>query len=111
MHLIGEPQEEHIIVPDSLLKQLTSLRIKLCQVFATIQEGALQNSPEAQEELVETLPRLLHGELGSDRNFQSYFDTLVEEEVSLFNVTYLEQLCALLEALLWVAITNHYAAK
>ena len=99
---IGEPQEEHIIVPDSLLEQLTSLRISYAR-FLRRYKKALQNSPEAQEELVETLPRLvlIHGELGSDRNFQSYFDTLVEEEVSLFNVTYLKQMCDIFPEDVW----------
>ena len=66
-----------------------------------------------QEELVEYSTKTLHGELGSDRKISSHsFDTLVEEDQFHSSiVTYLEQLCALLEALLWVAITNHYAAK
>ena len=35
----------------------------------------------------------LQTEVVSDRSFQSYFEILIEKEVSLFNITYLEQLC------------------
>ena len=31
----------------------------------------------------------------SDDSFQSYFSTLIDEEVSLFNITYLDELCAI----------------
>ena len=89
---IGEPREEHIIVPDSLLEELSSLKVSYARLLGRYKRE-LQNSPEAQEELVETLPELLHRTLGPEHNFQSYFETLVEEEVSLFNVTYLKLIC------------------
>ena len=86
---------------DSLLKELTSLRISYA-TFLRRYKRALQNSPEAREEFVKTLPRLLHrGSDSSDQNFQSDFDTLVEEEVSLFNVTYLKQICEIFPEDVW----------
>ena len=89
------------LVPDSLLKQLTSLRISYAR-FLRRYKRVLQNSPEAREEFIETLPRLLHrGSDSSDRNFQSDFNTLVEEEVSLFNVTYLKQICEIFPEDVW----------
>ena len=53
----------------------------------------LQGSPEAQEQFVETVQGVIHKELGPDHNFQSYFNTLIDEEVSLFDITYLKKLC------------------
>ena len=94
-----KPPEEQITVPNSLLKELTSLRLSYA-MFLREYKGALENSPKAQEVFKKTLPGLLRG-LGSDRTFQSYFDTLVDEEVSLFNVTYLEQICDIFPDDIW----------
>ena len=90
---VEDSQEEYVVdVSDTLLQELTALRITYAR-FLRRYKRELQNSPEAQEELVETLPRLVHRGLGSDCSFKSYFDTLVDEEVSIFNVTYLKQIC------------------
>ena len=93
---IEDSQEEHTIaVSDTLIEELTTLRVSYAK-FLWEYKRELQNSPEAQEVLVETLSRLVHIGFGSDRSFKSYFDTLVDEEVSLFNVTYLKQICDML---------------
>ena len=96
----GEPQVKDITVPDPLLKELTSLRVSYASLLRQYKRE-LQNSPKAQEVFVETLPGLLHRGLSSDRTFQSYFDTLVEEEVSLFNVAYLKEICFQLPKDVW----------
>ena len=90
----------HIIVPDSLLDELASLKISYAR-FLQQYKREIQNSPEAQEEFVETLPRLLRRRLGSDCTFQSYFDTLVDEEVSIFNVTHLKLICDIFPEDVW----------
>ena len=46
----------------------------------------LQNSHESQEKFVKFLPRLFHRAI-EDHSFQSHFDALIEEEVSLFNIS------------------------
>ena len=97
---IGEPQEEQIVVPDLLLEELATLRVSYA-MFVRQYKREIQNSPEAQEELVETLPVLLHRVLGSEHNFQSYFDNLVEEEVSLFNVINLKRICDIFPKDIW----------
>ena len=98
---IEDSQEEHVIaVSDTLIKELASLRVSYAKLLREYKKE-LQNSPEAQEELVETLPRLVHRGLGSDCSFKSYFDTLVDEEVSLFNVTYLKQVCDIFPQDVW----------
>ena len=98
---IEDSQEEHVIdVSDTLLQELTALRVSYAK-FLRRYKKELQNSPEAQEELVETLPRLVQRGLGSDCSFKSYFDTLVDEEVSLFNVTYLKQVCDIFPQDVW----------
>ena len=55
----------------------------------------VQNSADAQEKFVEIVPTILGRQLSSDHNAQSYFDKLVEEEISLFNVNYLTQICVI----------------
>ena len=89
---------EQITVPDKLVDELATLRIDYAR-FLRRYKRALQNSPEAQEEFVETLPGLLHRRLSSD--FQSCFDTLVDEEVSLFNITYLKRICNIFPEDVW----------
>ena len=89
-----------MIVPDELVDELASLRLGYAS-FLHKYKKQLQNCSEAQEEFVETLPGLLHRKLSSERNFQSYFDTLVEEETSLFNITYLKHFCNLFPEDVW----------
>ena len=89
---------EQITVPDELVDELATLRIDYAS-FLRKYRKQLQNSPEAQEEFVETLPGLLHRQLSSD--FRSCFDTLVDEEVSLFNTTYLKRICTIFPEDVW----------
>ena len=98
--LIGEPQGELIIVPDSLLKELATLRVSYASLLHQYKRE-LQNSPEAQQEFVETVPTILGKALSTEHNFQSYFNALVEEEVSLFNITYLTQICTIFPEDVW----------
>lgn len=88
------------IVPDELLKELAGLRVAFAR-FLRWYKKELLSSPEAQEEFVETLPGLLRRSLGPDRSFQSCFNTLVEKEVSLFNITYLKQICEIFPDNIW----------
>ena len=92
-HYIGECQ--HVdIVPDSLLKALADVRMNFAHLKHCYHK-ALEESHEAQKALVEFLPRLFPNkkELVS---FNSWFDVLIEEEISLFNVHYLKQICSIL---------------
>ena len=91
---------EQFIVPDELLKELARLRIAFAR-FLRRYKRELLSSAEAQEEFVETLPGLLRRSLGPDRSFQSCFNTLVEKEVSLFNITYLKQICEIFPDNIW----------
>ena len=97
------PPEEQLIVPsDELLEELAGLRIAYAR-FLRRYKKVLQGSPEAQEEFVETIPGVIHREHGPDYNcnFQSYFSTLIDEEVSLFNITYLKKLCDIFPDDVW----------
>ena len=86
------PPGGQLIVSDELLKELAGLRMSYAR-FLREYKKVLQGSAEAQEEFVETVPEVIHRELGPDRNFQSYFNILKDEEVSLFNITYLKLFC------------------
>ena len=87
------------VVPDSLPEQLFCLRFCYAKLLCDY-EKQLQNSPEAQEKFVEFLPRLLHRAI-EDHSFQSNFNTLVEEEVSLFNIVYLKRICGIFPEDVW----------
>ena len=84
--------EHSVDVPDALMKELVDLRIAFAKLIRNY-EKQLYNSPEAQVEFVKFLPRLFH-RLVEDHSYQSQFNTLVEE-VSLFNIFYLKQLCSI----------------
>ena len=88
------------IVPDELLEELAGLRVAFAR-FLRRYKRELLRSPQAQEEFVEILPGLLRRSLGPDRSFQSCFNTLVEKEVSLFNITYLKQICEIFPDNIW----------
>ena len=83
---------EQIEVPDSLVEELADLRMAFAMLLYNY-ENELKNSPEAQEKCVAYLSRFFRRAV-EDRSFQSYFNTLIEEEVSLFNIHYLKQLCS-----------------
>ena len=91
------PRELQIVVPDELLEDLAALRVDyvswLCEY-----KSILESSPEAQKKFVETLSRLFSRSFGPDHSFQSYFNILVDEEVSLFDITYLETFCSFFPA-------------
>ena len=92
---------EQLIVPsDELLEELAGLRISYAR-FLRRYKKVLQDNTEAQEEFVETVPGVIRRELGPDHSFQSYFNTLIDEEVSLFNITYLKKLCDIFPDDVW----------
>ena len=93
MFAIYSGEEVFTTVPDELLEELGDLRIGYAKLLCNY-EKQLHSSPEAQEEFVKFLPRLFHRAVG-DHSFQSHFNTLVEEEVSLFNIFYLKQICSI----------------
>ena len=61
-------------------------------MFLRKYENEVRMEPEAQEAFFETLSRLYPKGFG-DHSFHSCFDTLIKKDVSLFNITYLNQLC------------------
>ena len=91
LYISGEQQVER--VPDALVEELADLRIAFAKLIHNY-EKQLRCSFKAQEEFVVFLPRLFHRAV-EDHSFQSHFNTLVEEEVSLFNIFYLKQLCSI----------------
>ena len=87
------PGEQSVIIPsEELLEELAGLRISYA-TFLQKYKKVIQDNAEAQKEFVETVPGVIHRELGPDHSFQSYFKTLIDEEVSLFNITYLKEFC------------------
>ena len=95
------PPGEQLIVPsDELLEELAGLRISYAR-FLRRYKKVLQDNAEAQEEFVETVPGVIRRELGPDHSFQSYFSTLIDEEVSLFNITYLKKFCDIFPDDVW----------
>ena len=85
---------------DELLEEFVGLRISYA-AFLRRYKKILQGSAEAQEEFVETVPGVICKELGPDHSFHSYFSTLIDEEVSLFNIIYLKKLCNIFPHDVW----------
>ena len=90
-----------MIVPEVLVEQLADLRFAFAKLHHNYRKK-LQSSPEAQEEFIEFLPRLFPRGLNIEsHSFQSLFNKLIEEEVSLFNTHYLKQLCTIFPEDIW----------
>ena len=87
------------VVPEALVEELADLRFAYANLIYSYEEE-LQKSPESQEKFVKFLPRLFHRAI-EDRSFQSHFNTLVEEEVSLFNTHYLKKFCTIFPKDVW----------
>ena len=81
--------DEQHVVPDALLQELVGLRTSFASFLLQF-EKVLRTSPEAQETFVGMLQGIL---LRTFTSFKECFDTLIKEEVSLFNITYLKQIC------------------
>ena len=88
---------KQLVVSDELLEDLASLRVDYASLLREY-KNVLESSPESQRKFVDTLPGLLGRSHGPEHNFQSYFNKLVDEEVSLFNITYLKDLCRIFPA-------------
>ena len=84
---------ECVPVPEALVEELADMRFAFAKLIYSYEEE-LQKSPQAQEKFVKFLPRLFRRAV-DDHSFQSHFNTLVEEEVSLFNTHYLKQVCTI----------------
>lgn len=73
------------------MEELADLRVAFAMLLRKY-EKELHSSPGAQEEFVAFLPKLFRKGGSSDHSFQSSFDKLVEEKVSLFNTHYLKSI-------------------
>ena len=82
---------ECVVVPEALVEELADLRFAFAKLIYNY-EKQLHCSPEAQEEFVKFLPRLFHRAVEDD-SFQPHFNSLIEKEVSLFNIFYLKRIC------------------
>ena len=87
------------LVGVSFIIALVTLRFGFAKLLRSY-EKQLCHSPEAQEEFVEFLPRLFPN-VTEHSSFQSAFNTLVEEEVSLFNTHYLKRICDIFPEDIW----------
>ena len=86
-------QELQIVVPNKLLEDLAGLREDYAR-FLCEYMYVLESSPEGQKKFVDAVSWILE----PDRSFQSYFNKVVDEEVSLFNITYLQNCCDIFPA-------------
>ena len=83
---------DHVAIPGTLVEELANLRIAYAELLSGYKRE-LRKSSKAQEEFVEFLPTLLERNFDSDQTFQLLFEILIKEEVSLFNIHYLKQIC------------------
>ena len=84
--------DEHIFVPNELIEELVGLRTAFGW-FLYKYEMEFQSNTKAQEVFVGATKRMLTTGIVSDHSFQHYFEKLIEEEVSLFNITHMKQIC------------------
>ena len=89
-----------MFVPKELVDKLARLRVTFAR-FLYKYKKEVQNSSEAhQEEFIATLQILLDKKL-EDHSLQAYFSMLIKEEVSMFNITYLDELCKVFPEDIW----------
>ena len=97
-HTVGEQQVVH--VPDELILELADVRFGFAKLIFNYGRE-VRKSPIAQENFVEFLPRLCKGLKIEGSSFQSHFDTLIEEGISLFNVHYLKRFSQIFPEDVW----------
>ena len=90
---------ERVIVPDTLVEELADLRFAFANLLYSY-ENEIQSSPESQEKFIKFLPRLFRRDI-EDHSFQSLFNMLIGEEVSLFNTHYLKRICSIFSEDVW----------
>ena len=90
-----------MVVPDELVKELVDLRVAFAKLLRNY-EKELRKSSEAQYEFVALQPGLFckRGN-SSGPDFESNFNKLVEEKVSLFNTHYLKRICSIFPEKVW----------
>ena len=89
------------MVPDALLKELANLRIAF-GVFLHKYEDELLRNEEVQRKFIGTLQILLSNtQLNESHSISVWFQTFIEQEVSLFNITYLERICSSFPEEVW----------
>ena len=76
-----------VVLSDALLEEFAGLRVAYATFLGRYKEE-VQSSAEAQLELAKTLQWLISG---ASHSFQPCFETLIKEEVSQFNITYLKR--------------------
>ena len=92
-HIVLCSTAKQVVVPDDLVKELAKLRVAFAMLVHSY-EDELNDNHEAQAKFVRFLPRLLPRR-SYDQGFQSSFNMLIDEEVSLFNVCYLRNICCI----------------
>ena len=89
MIVINIGEQQVVNVPDELIQELADVRFGFAKLTYKY-EREVQKSPEAKEKFIKLLPRLCKNLKVKDGSFESLFDALVEERISLFNVHYLK---------------------
>ena len=79
-----------VTVPDQLINELAVLRIAFAN-FLCEYECELQKIDEVQKKFVKMVQILL--QVDESLKLSECFKRLIEKEVTLFNITYMEKLC------------------
>ena len=90
MIVIYVGEQPVVTVPDELIQELADVRFDFVELTCNY-EREVKKSPEAKEKFIKFLPRLCKNLKVKDGSFESLFETLVEEGISLFNVHYLKR--------------------
>ena len=86
-------------VPDELIRKLAGLRLAFSN-FLCKYESELQKSDETQKKFINIL-QMLHKKPDENLSFQNCFRKFIENEVSLFNITYMEEFCNIFSPNVW----------
>ena len=89
-----------MFVPDELVKELAWLRVTFARFLYNYKKEVQNSSKAHQEEFIETL-QILVDKKCPDGSLQTCFSMLIEEEVSIFNITYLDELCNVFPDDIW----------
>ena len=77
------------------MQELADLRSAYASLLMHFRK-LLQRNRQAQEDFIAFVQELLEGAVSSDCNFYSAFNTFKKEEISLFNIKYLNNVCTIL---------------
>lgn len=88
-------------VPNELVEEFAKLRSNYAKLLFSYEKELSKAHVEAQKNFVAYLQKLFPRQMSSCHDFQSSYNKLARDNVSLFNTYYLKCICSNLPSEIW----------